>query len=221
MKKFLFLAIATILTATSLIAAPRAVIFDWGDVMGFVDRSIYVNFVCDSMQFSGPEFESINLEKKEAMKAGKPEIDFWLEFAQKKGVKLPEDWGQQYMATLKKAFGADPKMYALVDQIKETGMRVGMLSNVDDRGRQLLRRFGFYDPFDPCILSSEVGLEKPDPKIYELLLKTVNLPGEEVVFIDDKEENVEAAKKLGIDAIQFTSIQELRKELLQREILTQ
>lgn len=219
MKKFLLSSAIAICAATSLIAAPKAVVFDWGDVMGLVDRTIFVNFVCDSMQCSKGEFESVIVENKEAVKAGKSEVDIWLEFAEKKKIKLPEDWGQQYYATLKTALGADPNMYQLVDQIKETGMRVGLLSNVNDRGRYLLHKFGFYEPFDPCILSSEVGLEKPDPRIYELLLKTLDLPGEEVVFIDDKEENVEAAKQLGIDAIHFQSFEQLRKELFKRHLL--
>ena len=140
MKKFLLSAAIAICAATSLIAAPKAVVFDWGDVMGFVDRSIFVNFVCDSMQCSKGEFESVILENKKAVQAGKPEVDVWLEFAEKRKIKLPEDWGQQYFATLKKAFGADPNMYKLVDRIKETGMRVGLLSNVDNRGRHFYFR---------------------------------------------------------------------------------
>lgn len=219
MKKFLFSALLATISTTFLIAVPKAVVFDWGDVMGFVDRSVLVNFMCDSLQLSEAEFEAVNLKKKEAMKAGKPEVAFWLEFAAKKGVTLSENWEEKHSATLRKALGADPNMYKLVDQIKETGMRVGMLSNVDDRGRHLLRGFGLYEPFDPCVLSCEVGLEKPDPKIYELLLKTLSLPAGEVVFIDDKEENVEAAKKLGIDAITFKSEEQIREELDKRGVL--
>jgi putative hydrolase of the HAD superfamily len=94
-----------------------------------------------------------------------------------------------------------------------------MLSNIDDRYTKLIRDFGFYKPFEPCLLSCEMGLEKPDPKAYELLLKTINLPAEEIVFIDDKEENVEAAKAMGIDAILFTSEPQLRGELNKRGVL--
>lgn len=47
----------------------------------------------------------------------------------------------------------------------------------------------------------------------------MNLPASEIVFIDDKAENVEAAKKIGIDAIVFESSEQLRTELLQRKLL--
>jgi putative hydrolase of the HAD superfamily len=219
MKKTLLALIASTLTATSLIATPQAVVFDWGNVIGFNDRSVVVNFMCDSFRFSENEFEAANLEKRKAIKAGKSDIDSWLEFAQKKGIQLPKDWALQYTAILKESVGADPNMYVLIDQLKENGIRVGMLSNIDDRYTKLIRDFGFYEPFKPCLLSCEMGLEKPDPKAYELLLKTMNLPAEEIVFIDDKEENVEAAKTMGIDAILFSSEPQLRNELSKRGVL--
>lgn len=219
MKKHLFSFILSTMTASSLLAAPQAVVFDWGNVIGFNDRSVVVDFMCDAFCFSEDEFESANLEKRKAMKSGKTDVDFWIEFAQKRGVQLPKDWSGQYTAVLKKSVGADPNMYTLIDQLKENGVRVGMLSNIDDRYTKLIRDFGFYKPFEPCLLSCEMGLEKPDPKAYELLLKTINLPAEEIVFIDDKEENVEAAKAMGIDAILFTSEPQLRGELNKRGVL--
>ena len=153
------------------------------------------------------------------MKSIKTDVDFWIAFAKKRGVQLPQDWAGQYTAVLKKSVGADPNMYTLINQLKENGIRVGMLSNVDDRYANLIRSFGFYKPFDPCLLSCEMGLEKPDPKVYELLLKTLNLSANEIVFIDDAAENVEAAQAVGIDAILFTSELQLREALNKRGIL--
>jgi epoxide hydrolase-like predicted phosphatase len=219
MKKLLVSFAALVMGATSLIAAPQAVVFDWGGVIGFSDRAVVVNFMCDSLHCSESEFESANLAKKRAMKEGKLEIDFWLEYAKGKGVQLPKDWAERYTATLKESVGADPTMYVLIDQLKENGIRVGMLSNIDDRYTKLIRDFGFYKPFDPCLLSCEMGLEKPDSKAYELLLKTIRLPAGEVVFIDDKAENVDAARRLGIDAIVFESEGQIRGELGKRGIL--
>lgn len=65
------------------------------------------------------------------------------------------------------------------------------------------------------------GNREADAKAYEFLLKTINFPASEIVFIDDKTENVEAAKKLGIDATLFESLPQLREKLVQREILSQ
>lgn len=216
MKKIAF---SILMAASSLFAAPQAVVFDWGNVIGFSDRSVVVNFLCDSFHLSESEFESINLKKKQAMKSGKSDTDFWLEFAQMNGIDLPKCWEEKYTAILRESVGADPNMYDLVEQLKDGGIQVGMLSNIDDRYVKLIRGFGFYEPFEPCLLSCEIGVEKPDLKAYELLIKTVNLPASEIVFIDDKKENVEAAKKMGIDALQFESTEQVRQELLKRDLL--
>ena len=220
MKTILFSLIASVITAiASLSAAPQAVVFDWGNVIGFDNRAVIVNFMCNSLHLSKSEFESANLEKRKAVQEGVSEINFWLKFAEKKGIHLPKDWEHQYTAALKESVGADPNMYVLIDQLKKVGMRVGMLSNIDHRYAKLIRDFGFYGPFEPCLLSYEMELRKPDPKAYELLIKTMNLPAGDIVFIDDKVENVAAAKTIGIDAIVFESLEQLKDELLKRDLL--
>lgn len=213
MKKILF---SFLMAAFSLSAVPKAVVFDWGNVIAFDDRSVVVDFMCQSFSFSETEFEQANLEKRKAVAVGKSDIDFWLDFAEKKKCKLSKDWPDLYTAVLKASVGADPQMYALIDELKDKQIRVGLLSNINDRYVKLIRGFGFYDPFHPCLLSCEMGLEKPDQKAYELLLKTIELPAHEIVFIDDKAENVEAARKLGIDAIVFESAGQVRSELKAR-----
>lgn len=211
-KFFWFFLFAT----ASLTAVPQAVIFDWGNVLAFDDRSVVVNFMCETFHFSENEFEIANLEKKEMVKAGKSDVDFWMHYAKEKGTPLPNNWPQLYQSVLKASVGVDPEMYALVNELKDLHVRVGLLSNINDRYTKLIRDFGFYDPFNPCLLSCEIGFEKPHKEAYEALLKALDLPAEEVVFIDDKSENVVAAKKNDIDAILFKSAQQIRSELLGR-----
>ena len=217
MKKLIF----SLLTASaSLVAAPQAVIFDWGDVLATNDRSVVVQFMCKELQLSEEEFEKANVEKRNALKEGKSETDFWIEHAKSRSISLPANWGESYTAAIKASVGTDPAMYAIIDKLKEKKIQVGILSNINDRYVKLIRDFGFYEPFTPCLLSCEMGLEKPDPKAYELLLQALALPGEKVVFIDDKIENIEGAKKFGIDAILFQSAEQVREELVKRDCFT-
>lgn len=217
--KSLFTFFALIASSFSLLAAPQAVVFDWGNVIGFSDRDVVVDFMCECLQVSETEFEEANVEKRQAVAVGKSEIDFWQEFAARKSVVLPEDWPTQYCLTLKNSIGADPAIYELIAELKSRGLRVGMLSNIDGRYTKLIREFGFYEPFDPCLLSCEMGLEKPDARAYQLLINTLGLAPADVVFIDDKAENVDAAKAMSIDAIQFHSEGQLRAELRKRGLL--
>ncbi len=67
MKKYLFSFITSAMTTTSLMAAPQAIVFDWGNVIGFSDRSVVVNFICGAFRFSEEEFESANFEKRKGV----------------------------------------------------------------------------------------------------------------------------------------------------------
>jgi 2-haloacid dehalogenase len=74
--------------------------------------------------------------------------------------------------------------------------------------------FEFFDWFEYLVISGEVKLIKPDPRIFELLLSKIGRPAHECVYIDDSAANVSAAGKLGLGAIHFSSAEQLRKELV-------
>ena len=67
--------------------------------------------------------------------------------------------------------------------------------------------------FDRCFLSNEMGLIKPDPKIYQAVSDKLNIPFEEMIFIDDKEENIKAAEHLGITGILIKTPQQAFMQL--------
>lgn len=220
MKRIVLMLVVSVLVAAQAIAVTRAVVFDFGGVMtGKSNRQAVVDFLRDSLHLSESEFERAHQEKRAALKNGITDEAFWHAYAKAHGISLPADWDASFDAVRKVAIAADPDMYLLVEELRGRGMRVALLSNVDPHLGQLVRRFGMYKPFDPCLLSHEVGMEKPDPRIYELLLGRLALPAEEVVFIDDKPENVEAARRAKIDAIPFTSEVALRGELSKRGVL--
>jgi 2-haloacid dehalogenase len=75
-------------------------------------------------------------------------------------------------------------------------------------------RFGFLRWFRGVLVSGEVGIVKPDPRIYELLLERFYLDPRRVIYIDDVEANVAAALPFGIHAIQFITPAALREELV-------
>jgi len=69
------------------------------------------------------------------------------------------------------------------------------------------------DWFDDIIISGAVKLVKPDPRIFELLLKRIQRPAETCVLIDDSLANIEVAQQLGMQTIHFQSEQQLVEEL--------
>jgi 2-haloacid dehalogenase len=73
--------------------------------------------------------------------------------------------------------------------------------------------------FEGIVLSGEVGLAKPDPAIYRILLEQVNEPADNCLFIDDSEANIVAAEELGFMTIHFESPSQLRAELVTKGLL--
>lgn len=216
MKKYTLTFIAT-LAAASLFATPQAVVFDFGGVMtGEPDCNAVITFLSESFQFSKADFEKANMEKRQAAKQGISDEEFWLAYAQNHKIELPSNWTESFKAAMKNAINYNPNMYTLVEQLRSKNLPVALLSNIDTRLCTYIREFGLYEPFNPCLLSCEIGVEKPDSEAFRLLLKELNLPAEEVIFIDDKPENVEAAKRLNIDAILFESEDQLKRELVKK-----
>lgn len=108
--------------------------------------------------------------------------------------------------------------YSLVDYLRSLRERykTALLSNAwDDLRHVLEEKWKIADAFDVIIISSEVGLVKPDGRIYELALERLGVAPAEAVFVDDFEHNVEAARSLGLHAVHFRSPQQAIEELEQ------
>ena len=73
--------------------------------------------------------------------------------------------------------------------------------------------YPFLNKFDGLLISGEVKLIKPEIAIYELAISRFNLTPEETVFVDDKKENIEAAKKLNFIAVHLTDPNKIKEEL--------
>lgn len=82
-------------------------------------------------------------------------------------------------------------------------MKTALISNAWPDLREYIRREGFDDAFDEMIISAEVGLMKPDARIYRLALDRLGALPHEAVFVDDMPKNVEAAQALGMHGILF------------------
>jgi putative hydrolase of the HAD superfamily len=99
------------------------------------------------------------------------------------------------------------------NSLKEKGLKIGVLSNTIPGHINITRPMHVFDGFDELIFSYEVGLEKPDPKIYQLALDRLGIKAEEAIFIDDKSMYVDAAKAVGINGIVFTNLNQLKSDL--------
>ena len=91
----------------------------------------------------------------------------------------------------------------LIDELKAAGYKLYVLSNMSREFIDFLRKQRVYENFDGDVVSCEVGIVKPMPEIYDLLLKRFDLDPAETIFIDDRKENVDAAAAKGIATFHF------------------
>ena len=92
-------------------------------------------------------------------------------------------------------------------RLRQSGLgRDANLSNAAAGGRrEEERRYGFAAMADVLVYSYEVGIQKPDRRIYEIACQRLGVPPAEVVFLDDLEANVVAARQVGMRAVLFQS----------------
>lgn len=103
-----------------------------------------------------------------------------------------------------------------IKELQQKGLQVLVLSNFSQKAhRECAEALDFLEDVDGGILSYQDKLVKPMPAIYQLLLERYGLKGEECVFLDDLQENLDGAAAFGIHTIRFTdresAVEELKK----------
>ncbi|NDJ52804.1 MAG: HAD family phosphatase [Chloroflexi bacterium] len=98
----------------------------------------------------------------------------------------------------------DRDLTAYIQQIRDRGVPVGLLSNFSLELLDILHGAQLDDLFDQRVISAEIGAMKPDPKAYRAILMKLNAEPNQALFIDDMQANVDAAHSLGMAALQFT-----------------
>ncbi|MFH1400401.1 MAG: HAD-IA family hydrolase [Nanoarchaeota archaeon] len=110
---------------------------------------------------------------------------------------------------------------ALIKEIRASGLKTGYISNSpEDRARYLEQKYRFSELFDHGIFSFEAKARKPDVKIFEAFIRKSNLNANEIVYIDDKEENITPARTCGMTTLLFLTTELLREDLERMGLIT-
>jgi len=197
--------------------ALRAVVFDYGMVLtGSPDPAAWAAM----RRITGlaeERFEPLYWADRTAYDEGTlTGVAFWRNFLRKAG--LPADdamaeelnrWDCRFWTV------QNPSMVAWQLALKQRGLLTAICSNMGDSTlASVEREFDWIHRFDVLVWSCQLRIVKPDPAIYRHTLAKLGTLPRETLFIDDKQENIEAARALGIQAIQFFSVERLRQELI-------
>ena len=108
-------------------------------------------------------------------------------------------------------------MYELLTKLKAEGYKLYGLTNWCSKVHETMAQFPIFKLLDGQIISSEEHVIKPEPEIYQRLFTKFNLKAEECIFADDRAENIESGRLLGMDGIVFKDAKQYEREL--RELL--
>lgn len=193
--------------------AIRAVIWDLGGVLVRTEDPLPRTRMAERLGLSRTELEQTVFAGEWSDRATIGQIEsaeLWQRICLQFKLPLEE------CAALQQAFwGGDRLDRDLVNYIRmlRRSYRTALLSNAFSDLRSSLERWGIVDAFDQLIISAEVGLMKPDPRIFKLVLDRLGVAPGEAAFIDDFSVNVRAAQAAGIHAIRFLDPIKTKAEL--------
>jgi putative hydrolase of the HAD superfamily len=182
----------------------RSVISDLGKVLISFDNSIFYNKIAEHSPFDVQEIAArvnVHSDIAQAFDTGRiTPRGFYEKALEVLQVTLGYE---DFFALYNDVFTLNPEVVATLNRLKPK-YRMVMLSNTD------VMRFGFIKDrfpevllFDEYVLSYEVGRTKPHRRVYEIAVDKSEVSPNECLFIDDRQENIEAARQLGIQTIHY------------------
>jgi 2-haloacid dehalogenase len=116
--------------------------------------------------------------------------------------------------------GDIPETVAILDELRQAGRRLYALTNWSaEKFPVALQRFEFLSWFDHIVVSGELGMRKPDARIFRHLLERCGLQAERTFFVDDSARNIQGARAIGLDAVLFTTPAALQADHTARSLL--
>lgn len=106
-----------------------------------------------------------------------------------------------------------PQILPMLNALKEAGLKIGLITNCFSEEADLIRNSVLFPYFDAPCISWELGVKKPDPMIFEICLKKLDLPAENCLYVGDGgSQELETATRLGMQAVQATWYRQERFE---------
>jgi len=183
-------------------AIPKAVVFDLGKVLVDFDYSIAAERIASLSKVTGSEVRKLIDQSRLLVEfeTGRITTDaFFAEVCRATGFCGDQAQFNSFFADI---FTSIPEMIQLHANLRKRGVPTFVFSNTNDIAvRHIRARFPFFSDFDGYILSYEHGAMKPEPQIYAVVERITRCRETELLYIDDRKENVDVAARRGWQVI--------------------
>jgi 2-haloacid dehalogenase len=196
------------------------IVFDLGGVLiDWNPRHLYRKLFDDEAAMERCLLEVCNHDWNVCQDAGRPFEEAVTELAARHPDQRPliEAYWQRWPEMIA---GPIEEALEVLAELRRAGFELHALTNWSAETFGVAReRFEFLTWFRSILVSGEIGLIKPDPRIFELLLERIGRTAGDCLYIDDSAPNVAAARTLGFDAIHFQDGRQLRVEMAARSLV--
>jgi len=193
----------------------RNILFDMGNVLIYFDRNLFMDRLGVSEEDKKLLMREVFLSVEwVCMDRGSMVEADAVESCCKRLPQRLHDAAVKLIAMWDRPILPIPGMYELIEELKNRGYGIYLLSNASFRQHEYWPRIEASRFFDGTLISADEGVIKPQPEIYNLILERFGLKAEECFFIDDVPANIEGALRCGMfGAVFYDDVEYLRGNL--------
>lgn len=190
----------------------RVVVFDYGEVLSMSPSDLDRRAILDTAEAEDATFWPAYWAHRGELDHGLITIpEYWARIGADLGLEFgPAQLQRLWAVDFRSWISVEPGSIDILHDLHRGGTRMALLSNAGFDFGDPFRRAPFAVYFEQVFVSAELGLLKPDPQIYRHIARELGIDPSEMVFVDNKKENVEGAESIGVTGHHFTGVQGLR-----------
>jgi putative hydrolase of the HAD superfamily len=192
----------------------KGIVFDYGGVIKINDEDLFSN-IAKYLNISREEFsrEYFSLNHLFNTQDKSYEDVITLIISKFNDSKEAKDYILNLMKENHSKYHLNDELINTIKDLKNKDYKIALLSNNSIKLKEKLIEDGISDIFDVVIISAEVGCQKPQPEIFDILFNKLELKPNEVVFIDDTLKSLEGADMIGYIPILYKDNETFKSEL--------
>ena len=191
----------------------KAIAFDYGGVIEIKERNSFQE-IASYLQVSLEDWERVYFSLNHMFNVGGKSWDEVIALVAKEFNASDEQIShiKNLVSEIRKTKRINYELLEIIKKLKKN-YKIGLLSNNSVNLNQRIKDNNIAEIFDAVVISGEVGFQKPQPEIFEILSNKLGVELNELIFVDDTKRSLEGAEMIGYFPILFTNNQKLKEEL--------
>lgn len=201
----------------------NTIIYDLGGVVVYENQDLWKSIFSDLLNTANTtkiDLETLKshlVRYKSDIQTGKMKLyDFYqkvLNSVQENNINPKELLQIHLFSYIKHSGKYDKDMLKLISHLRKKYCVI-CFTNTEPEIATLNKKRGLFDYFERAFISSKMGLKKPDLKSYRKVLNELRIKPQQAIFVDNDQNNVKAAKKIGVNGIVYQDINHLKREFI-------